>query len=97
MISPSSSPLPPPPDIQKLKVARGLALTDILTSIFPRMLSLQMPSPARIVLLQHLADIEYNLASACNERIQLGALVAAFRSMVDMTASHATAAAGIKI
>ena len=38
----------------------------------------EMPSDVRINLVERLADIEYNLASATSERLQLGGLIAGF-------------------
>jgi replication factor C subunit 3/5 len=38
----------------------------------------KMPDPVRIELISRMADVEYRLAFAVSERLQLGSLVGAF-------------------
>lgn len=46
--------------------------------MIPLFLVVEFPPHVRIVLLEEMADIEHRLSSGCSERIQLGALLAAF-------------------
>lgn len=42
-----------------------------------------MPAKIRIALIERLADIEYNLAHATSERLQLGGLIGGFTDAKD--------------
>ncbi|CAH4028482.1 replication factor C subunit 5 [Pieris brassicae] len=64
--------------IQDLKIAKGLALGDILTEIHTIITRLKLPPELFISLLIKMADSEARLASGCSERIELAALIAAF-------------------
>ncbi|CAK9140698.1 unnamed protein product, partial [Ilex paraguariensis] len=39
---------------------------------------IKMPSDVRIQLINDLADIEYRLSFGCNDKLQLGSLIASF-------------------
>ncbi|KAI5073320.1 hypothetical protein GOP47_0011333 [Adiantum capillus-veneris] len=64
--------------ISDLKTKKGLALVDVIRELHPFVFSINMPSPIRVQLINALADIEYRLASGPNEKLQLGAMIAAF-------------------
>ncbi|XP_047504140.1 replication factor C subunit 5 [Pieris napi] len=66
-------------NIQDLKIAKGLALGDILTEIHTIITRLKLPPEVFISLLIKMADSEARLASGCSERIELAALIAAFQ------------------
>ncbi|KAJ3324787.1 hypothetical protein HDV06_006095 [Boothiomyces sp. JEL0866] len=72
-------------NICQLQVEKGLAVGDILTHVFKLVSGLDMPQKSRIYLVQELADIEYNLTVGCSDKIQLSALVGAFKNSIDMT------------
>lgn len=63
----------------QLKNERGLALQDMLREVHTYVMYVQMEQPVRIQLLKDLAEVEYNLASSTNEKIQTGAMVSAFQ------------------
>lgn len=65
--------------IQDLKIAKGLALGDILTEIHTIIQRAKFPPEVLIELLIKMADSEMRLASGCSERIELAALISAFQ------------------
>lgn len=71
-------------NIVQVKMAKGLALQDILTEIHAYIHRIELPVSVRLQLLTKMADIEYRLASGASERIQLGALVAVFQNARDL-------------
>ncbi|KAI8074218.1 P-loop containing nucleoside triphosphate hydrolase protein [Gilbertella persicaria] len=66
-------------NIEKLRKESGLALQDIITEIYNFARLVEFPAHTRIHILQRLADIEYRLGEGGNEKIQLSALVGAFK------------------
>ncbi|KAH6561915.1 hypothetical protein BASA60_002674 [Batrachochytrium salamandrivorans] len=70
--------------IKMLKHEKGLALADLLSELTLSLAKIELPTLSRIFLMEKLADIEYNINAGCNEDIQLGAMVGAFRLSVDM-------------
>ena len=64
--------------IGELAIARGLALQDIVTEVHAYALRVELPQLVRAGLLVRLAECERRLASACDERLQLASLCAAF-------------------
>lgn len=64
--------------ISELKTKKGLALVDVIRELHPFVFSINMPPPIRVQLINALADIEYRLAFGPNEKLQLGAMIAAF-------------------
>ena len=70
--------------IQTLRVEKGLALTDLLTGMHALVLSLELPPPARVFLLDHMAQIEYRLSTNASERVQLSALLASVKAAVEL-------------
>jgi len=66
--------------IWTLMSTQGLALVDVLARLVDRYVlrGVKLPPPVRSFLLQKLADIEHALSGATTDKIQLGAIVAAF-------------------
>lgn len=67
-------------EIMKLKVQKGIALVDILGEMVPLLDVMDLPRQVRVVVLEGMAKMEENLASGCSEKIQVGGLVATFKS-----------------
>ncbi|XP_025798981.1 replication factor C subunit 3 isoform X1 [Panicum hallii] len=65
-------------DISDMKMRKGLALVDIIREVTMFVFKIQMPSGVRVKLINDLADIEYRLSFACNDKLQLGALISTF-------------------
>ncbi len=65
--------------INQLKVTKGLALEDILTQVHLYMQRVELPNRILSQLVIKMADIEERLAFGCTEKIQVSALIAAFR------------------
>ncbi|PNW75459.1 hypothetical protein CHLRE_12g527300v5 [Chlamydomonas reinhardtii] len=65
-------------NILKLQVDKGIALVDIVRELHPFVMALSIPVPAKVALVERLADVEHRLAFSTSEKLQLGALVAAF-------------------
>jgi replication factor C subunit 3/5 len=70
-------------DIYQLKQEKGLALVDILREVHDLLAVMEIPKSMRLYLLEQMAEIEYRLASATSEKIQLGSLIAAFRTALE--------------
>ncbi|KAF8906261.1 P-loop containing nucleoside triphosphate hydrolase protein [Gymnopilus junonius] len=71
--------------ISRLKTERGLALQDLLTGAFEYIDTLELKPNARIYLLDHLATTEHRLASGGSEKMQLSALLGAFKNAVELS------------
>ena len=65
--------------LAELKSDKGLALTDVVTGVHDTLMRTDLPVSAKAFLYEELANLEWRLASATSETIQLGALVGAFR------------------
>ena len=72
--------------IRHLQYERGLALTDIVREISPWITKLKMPPKVQCFLLDKISDLQYRLAFATSETLQLGALIGIFKSAVDAMA-----------
>ncbi|KAI0285829.1 P-loop containing nucleoside triphosphate hydrolase protein [Russula aff. rugulosa BPL654] len=72
--------------ITALKTDRGLALQDLLAGAFEYIDTVEFPPAARVYLLDQLATTEYRLSAGANERLQLTALLGAFKNAVELTA-----------
>ncbi|PVU96685.1 hypothetical protein BB559_002303 [Furculomyces boomerangus] len=70
--------------ITGLKTARGLALSDIISLLSELILDINYPNKAKIHIMEKVAEIEYRLCNGSNEKIQLSALVSAFKLGLDM-------------
>ncbi|CAL8091468.1 unnamed protein product [Calicophoron daubneyi] len=60
------------------KNLKGIALQDILTELHPLVMKMDLPDSVRCDLLIVLSDLEHRMSIGSSERLQLGALVAAF-------------------
>lgn len=65
--------------ISELKLAKGLALHDILTEVHLYVHRIEFPSDILVHLLIKMSDIERRLVSGTSEDIQLSSLIAAFQ------------------
>lgn len=65
--------------ITGLKINKGLALEDILTEVHLYMQRVELPPRVISQLVIKMASIEERLAQGCTEKIQVSALIAAFR------------------
>ncbi len=72
--------------INTLKVARGLALADIITALSEAVMKLEVKPEVMITWLDGLAEIEHRVASGGSEVIQTGAVVGVIRSGVELHA-----------
>ncbi|KAF4469237.1 Replication factor C subunit 3 [Fusarium albosuccineum] len=70
--------------INALKVSRGLALADIITSLSEELTKLEVSPEVMITWLDGLADIEHRVAGGSSETIQTGAVVGVVRSGVEL-------------
>ncbi|CAK7201700.1 Subunit of heteropentameric Replication factor C (RF-C) [Sporothrix eucalyptigena] len=73
--------------INSLKVARGLALADIITALSEEIVKVEVSSKVMVAWLAGLADIEHRVASGAGETVQTGALVGVIRSGCEMMGS----------
>ncbi|XP_042492383.1 replication factor C subunit 3 [Macadamia integrifolia] len=64
--------------ISEIKTRKGLALVDIVREVTMFIFRIKMPSDVRVHLINDLADIEYRLSFGCNDKLQLGSLIASF-------------------
>ncbi|KIM44698.1 hypothetical protein M413DRAFT_442653 [Hebeloma cylindrosporum] len=71
--------------ISKLKTERGLALQDLLTGAYEYIESIELKPHARVYLLDHMATAEHRLASGGSEKMQLTALLGAFKNTIELS------------
>ncbi|XP_059299113.1 replication factor C subunit 3 [Lycium ferocissimum] len=64
--------------ISDIKTIKGLALVDIVREVTMFVFKIKMPADVRVQLINEMADIEYRLTFGCNDKLQLGSLIAAF-------------------
>ncbi|XP_028089956.1 replication factor C subunit 3-like [Camellia sinensis] len=64
--------------ISEMKARKGLALVDIVREVTMFVFKIKMPPDVRVQLINDLADIEYRLSFGCNDKLQLGSLIATF-------------------
>ena len=60
--------------VNQLKIAKGLALADILTTLAEQLNDLDVPAETRITWLEGLSEIEYRLSGGGSETVQTGGL-----------------------
>ncbi|KAF4372909.1 hypothetical protein G4B88_018074 [Cannabis sativa] len=65
-------------EISDMKGRKGLALIDIIREVTMFVFKIKMPAKVRVQLINDLADIEYRLTFGCNDKLQLGSLIASF-------------------
>ncbi|TEB33173.1 DNA replication factor [Coprinellus micaceus] len=75
--------------ILKMKTERGLALQDLITGAYDYVNTLELKPHARMYLLDLLATTEHRLSTGGNEKIQLTALLSAFKGAVELSAKSA--------
>ncbi|KAF9131328.1 Subunit of heteropentameric Replication factor C (RF-C) [Mortierella sp. 14UC] len=66
-------------NISYLKTIKGMALQDILTEVYNYLELIDMPSNARVYVLDKMADVEYKLSTGASEKLQLTSLIGSFR------------------
>lgn len=71
--------------ITALKAEKGLALQDLIHGAYDLMDTLVLPAPARVYLLDHLGQAEHRLSLGGSEKIQLSALLGAFKVAVELS------------
>lgn len=64
--------------IHDMKTRKGLAVVDIVREVTMFVFKIKMPSAVRVQLINDLADIEYRLSFGCNDKLQLGSVIASF-------------------
>ncbi|KAL9932099.1 hypothetical protein V8E36_009160 [Tilletia maclaganii] len=64
-------------NVSAMKVAKGMALADLITGVFDELDTVDFSPEGRIFLLDHLAQTEHRLSTGGSEKIQLTALVGA--------------------
>nr|KYP55130.1 Replication factor C subunit 5 [Cajanus cajan] len=64
--------------INEMKTRKGLAVIDIVREVTMFVFKIKMPSAVRVQLMNDLADIEYRLSFGCNDKLQLGSVIASF-------------------
>lgn len=72
--------------IARMKSEKGLALQDILGSVFEELEDMELKKNVRIFLYDKLAGIEHRLSMGGTEKIQLSAMVATVKQAVDLQA-----------
>ncbi|KAF8630171.1 hypothetical protein AX15_003116 [Amanita polypyramis BW_CC] len=72
--------------INSLKTERGLALQDLITGAYEYLETIELKPQAKVYLLDHLATTEYRLSTGASEKIQLTALLGAFKNAVEISA-----------
>ncbi|KZT39397.1 P-loop containing nucleoside triphosphate hydrolase protein [Sistotremastrum suecicum HHB10207 ss-3] len=72
--------------VQALRTERGIALQDFITGAFEFVDTIDFEPQARIYILDHLATTEHRLSTGGSEKIQLSALIAAFKNAVELSA-----------
>jgi replication factor C subunit 3/5 len=65
--------------VASVQLDKGLALTDIVSELHKSVRAMVLPNPMAHFLLRELADVEYRLASATDDKLQLAGLVAVFQ------------------
>ncbi|KAI5452773.1 Subunit of heteropentameric Replication factor C (RF-C) [Naganishia albida] len=71
--------------ITQLKLDRGLALQDLITGTYEVLETVELPKQARVYLLDQLGLCEHRLSVGGSEKIQLTALLGAFKYAVELS------------
>ncbi|CDS38316.1 replication factor C subunit 5 [Echinococcus multilocularis] len=69
--------------ILELKVEKGIALQDIVSELHPLIMQVKMPDSVKVELTTMLSDVEYRMSYSASEKLQLGAVCAAFANARD--------------
>jgi len=67
-----------------MKQQKGLALQDILGTVYESFQDLELQPQTRITILDLLATIEHRLSAGATERIQVSAMVAGIKTAIDL-------------
>ncbi|KAF8555967.1 DNA replication factor [Imleria badia] len=70
--------------ITAMKTERGLALQDLLSGAYEYVETIQFKPQARVYLLDFMSTIEHRLSTGASEKIQLSALLGAFKNTVEL-------------
>lgn len=70
--------------VNKIKMAKGLALADILEAITVEFESYELKPDARIALLEGLSEIEFRLSGGGSEKIQTSATIGVVKQAIDI-------------
>lgn len=70
--------------ITQLKASKGLALADVLNSLYALLQTYGLAPAARVMLLDHLATAEYRLSTGASEKVQLSALLGAVKLAMEI-------------
>lgn len=71
--------------VNALKTERGLALQDLLAGAFEYVETIDFKPHARVYLLDFLATLEHRISTGASEKIQLSAMIGAFKNTVELT------------
>ncbi|GFZ50493.1 Replication factor C subunit 3 [Saitozyma sp. JCM 24511] len=71
--------------ITTLKVERGLALQDLISGTYDFLQTVDLPTQSRVFLLDHLGSCEHRLSLGGSEKMQLTALLGAFKIAVELS------------
>ncbi|WVQ84219.1 hypothetical protein IAT38_006370 [Cryptococcus sp. DSM 104549] len=71
--------------ITSLKIEKGLALQDLIAGAYDFLDTVELPKQSRIYLLDHLGNTEHRLSVGGSEKMQLTALLAAFKIAVELS------------
>ncbi|EGN96830.1 hypothetical protein SERLA73DRAFT_111563 [Serpula lacrymans var. lacrymans S7.3] len=72
--------------ISTMKTERGLALQDLISGAYEYIETIEFKPQARIYLLDYLATTEHRLSAGASEKIQLSAMLGAFKNAVELSA-----------
>nr|CDS34389.1 replication factor C subunit 5 [Hymenolepis microstoma] len=64
--------------ISEIKLEKGIALQDIVSELSPLIMRLKFPDSIKVDLITMLSEVEYRMSYGASEKLQLGALCAAF-------------------
>ena len=65
-------------DIQEIRLAAGLSLTDIIRELHRSLLKIEFPDKMKANLVKRLAEVEMRLSVGSNEKLQQAAMIGAF-------------------
>ncbi|OCF37316.1 replication factor C subunit 3/5 [Kwoniella heveanensis CBS 569] len=71
--------------ITQLKIEKGLALQDLIAGAYDFLDTVELPKQSRIYLLDHLGSTEHRLSVGGSEKMQLTALLGAFKIAVELS------------
>jgi len=71
--------------ITSLKIEKGLALQDLIAGAYDFLQTVDLPAQSRIYLLDHLGSCEHRLSLGGSEKMQLTALLGAFKGAVELS------------